>query len=98
MHQRGSNQILHMDPELVPIDWDDFPRLFFYNSHNTYLIGLDPTYMQLYNAGLYDSWVDITNGNVKKPITNDLSFIWCRLRLTHLNHKNFISTPELSKP
>ena len=23
-------------------DWDDFPRLFFYNTHNTYLIGLDP--------------------------------------------------------
>ncbi len=28
-------------------DWDDFPRLFFYNTHNTYLIGLDPTYLQL---------------------------------------------------
>lgn len=24
-------------------DWDDFPRLFFYNTHNTYLVGLDPT-------------------------------------------------------
>ena len=36
-------------------DWDDFPRLFFYNNHNTYLIGLDPTYMQLYNSGLYNS-------------------------------------------
>ncbi len=37
-------------------DWDDFPRLFFYNTHNTYLIGLDPTYMQLYNSKLYDLW------------------------------------------
>jgi len=28
-------------------DWDDFPRLFFYNTHNTYTVGLDPTYLQL---------------------------------------------------
>ena len=41
-------------------DWDDFPRLFYYNTHNTYLVGLDPTYMQTYDAGLYDLWVDIT--------------------------------------
>ncbi len=48
-------------------DWDDFPRLFFYNTHNTYLIGLDPTYMQLYNADLYDDWVSITRGRVDQP-------------------------------
>ena len=43
-------------------DWDDFPRLFYYNTHNTYLIGLDPTYMQLYDPDLYDLWVLITAG------------------------------------
>jgi hypothetical protein len=48
-------------------DWDDFPRLFYYNTHNTYLIGLDPTYLQLYDAELYDLWVDITQGDVKNP-------------------------------
>jgi asparagine N-glycosylation enzyme membrane subunit Stt3 len=48
-------------------DWDDFPRLFFYNTHNTYLIGLDPTYMQLYDPALYRLWVEITRGNVKNP-------------------------------
>jgi hypothetical protein len=48
-------------------DWDDFPRLFFFNTHNTYLIGLDPTYMQLYDAGLYEQWVDITQGRVENP-------------------------------
>ena len=24
--------------------WDDFPHMFFWNTHNTYLVGLDPTY------------------------------------------------------
>ncbi|MBW6466106.1 MAG: hypothetical protein K0B06_06350 [Brevefilum sp.] len=48
-------------------DWDDFPRLFFYNTHNTYLVGLDPTYMQFYDADLYAVWVDITRGRVENP-------------------------------
>ncbi len=48
-------------------DWDDFPRLFYYNTHNTYLIGLDPTYMQIYNQGLYALWVDVTRGKVENP-------------------------------
>lgn len=48
-------------------DWDDFPRLFFYNTQNRYTIGLDPTYMQLYDGDLYDEWVQITRGQVKRP-------------------------------
>ncbi|MEI7771541.1 MAG: hypothetical protein WCI67_16230 [Chloroflexales bacterium] len=48
-------------------DWDDFPRLFFYNSANIYTTGLDPTYMELYDADLYRQWVDITRGNVSNP-------------------------------
>ncbi|MCK7519460.1 MAG: hypothetical protein MZV64_17870 [Ignavibacteriales bacterium] len=48
-------------------DWDDFPRLFYYNTHNTYLIGLDPTYMQLYDPELYDLWVLITQGKADNP-------------------------------
>jgi hypothetical protein len=48
-------------------DWDDFPRLFYYNTHNTYLVGLDPTYLQLSNAESYDLWVQITRGEVERP-------------------------------
>jgi hypothetical protein len=48
-------------------DWDDFPRLFFYNSANTYTIGLDPTFMQLHDPQLYDTWVNITRGKVEQP-------------------------------
>jgi hypothetical protein len=53
--------------QVFQTDWDDFPRLFYYNTHNTYLIGLDPTYLQLYDADLYDLWVDITQGSVENP-------------------------------
>ncbi len=41
-------------------DWDDFPRLFFYNQTNRYIIGLDPTFMQRYDPALYDDWVALT--------------------------------------
>jgi hypothetical protein len=71
-------------------DWDDFPRLFYYNTHNTYLIGLDPTYLQLYDADLYDLWVQITQGDVESPSqiiakTFDSQYIH-----TDLNHRDFL--------
>ncbi|MEP7134930.1 MAG: hypothetical protein ABI904_08355 [Chloroflexota bacterium] len=72
-------------------DWDDFPRLFFYNTHNTYLIGLDPTYMQLYDADLYNLWVKITQGNVENPskiIADTFGAHWIH---TDLSHQSFLS-------
>jgi hypothetical protein len=48
-------------------DWDDFPRLFFYNTQNLYTIGLDPTYMELYDADLYSEWRAITRGEITPP-------------------------------
>lgn len=46
-------------------DWDDFPRLFFYNHHNTYLVGLDPVFLARANPGLYRVWVDVTQGKIE---------------------------------
>jgi asparagine N-glycosylation enzyme membrane subunit Stt3 len=71
-------------------DWDDFPRLFFYNTHNTYLIGLDPTYMQLYDPNLYALWVEITKGNVDSPSQLILETFGARYVHTDLNHTGFL--------
>jgi hypothetical protein len=71
-------------------DWDDFPRLFFYNTHNTYTVGLDPTYMQLYDADLYDLWVDITRGRVKTPAQTIVETFGARYVITDLDHKGFL--------
>lgn len=49
------------------LDWDDFPRLFFYDSDKVYTVGLDPTFMELQNPNLYAEWVDITQGKVDQP-------------------------------
>jgi hypothetical protein len=71
-------------------DWDDFPRLFFYNTHNTYLIGLDPTYLQLYDPALYALWVEITQGHVENPSQIILSNFASRFVHTDLNHGDFL--------
>ena len=48
-------------------DWDDFTRLFFYNSQAVYTAGLDPTFMELEDEARFDRWVDITRGRVSEP-------------------------------
>jgi hypothetical protein len=71
-------------------DWDDFPRLFYYNTHNTYLIGLDPTYMQTYDPELYDLWVLITQGKVDNPSQFIAGKFGSQYVHTDLNHGGFI--------
>jgi len=71
-------------------DWDDFPRLFYYNTHNTYLIGLDPTYLQLYDADLYDLWVEITQGDVEDPSQIIATTFGSHYVHTDLNHGDFL--------
>jgi hypothetical protein len=48
-------------------DWDDFPYLFFHNTHNTYLVGLDPTYLERADPELWDTWVALTRGEIERP-------------------------------
>jgi hypothetical protein len=42
--------------------WDMFPILFFHNSNNFYLGGLDPVFTYLKNKTAYEAWQDIGDG------------------------------------
>jgi hypothetical protein len=75
-------------------DWDDFTRLFFYNTHNIYILGLDPTYMQLYDPELYDLWVDISKGRVERPSEAISQRFGAGYVLTDLKHKDFLREAE----
>jgi hypothetical protein len=75
-------------------DWDDFPRLFFHNTHNTYLIGLDPTYMQLYDADLFDRWIEITQGDVELPSASIVAQFGAYYVMSDLNHQDFIEQAQ----
>ena len=43
-------------------DWDDFPRLFYYDPTHAYISGLDPTYLLDKNADLSKLYERITTG------------------------------------
>ena len=50
-------------------DWDDWPMLFYFNDHNYYLVGLDPTFMYNYSPTLYKRWATLTrDGTDPDPI------------------------------
>jgi hypothetical protein len=71
-------------------DWDDFPRLFFYNSANIYTIGLDPTYMERFAPDLYADWVKLTRGEVRQPGATIRSRFGAAYVLTDLRHTAFL--------
>ena len=48
-------------------DWDDFPKLFFYDPTHLYVSGLDPTYLYDRDAALSKLYDDITLGRERDP-------------------------------
>jgi hypothetical protein len=71
-------------------DWDDFTRLFYYNTHNTYLIGLDPTYLHLKDPDLFELWVNITRGEEELPSKLIFQQFAAEYVFTDTSHKKFI--------
>ncbi len=71
-------------------DWDDFPRLFYYNTWNTYLIGLDPTYLYLKDPDLFELWVEITKGRELGPSIPIYERFAAEYVITDLSHNGFI--------
>jgi hypothetical protein len=48
-------------------NWDDFPKLFFYDQKHSYVYGLDPNYLYTKNPELSKRIMDITSGKVDDP-------------------------------
>ncbi|MBK8903231.1 MAG: hypothetical protein IPM53_18745 [Anaerolineaceae bacterium] len=71
-------------------DWDDFTRLFFYNSNAVYTAGLDPTFMELEDEALFDRWVDITQGRVDQPGAAIRDEFGAAYVFSDLNHDDFM--------
>ncbi|WP_420641664.1 hypothetical protein [Candidatus Leptofilum sp.] len=75
-------------------DWDDFTRLFFYNTNAVYTAGLDPTFMELEDEPLFDRWVDITRGRVEQPGAAIRDEFGASYIFSDLNHDNFMEEAE----
>ena len=47
--------------------WDEFPQLFYWNQRNTYIVGLDPTFMYLQNKDEYLFYKSVANETTLDP-------------------------------
>ncbi|MBK8915594.1 MAG: NPCBM/NEW2 domain-containing protein [Phycisphaerales bacterium] len=45
-------------------DWDTFPVFFYHNTHNHYVVGLDPKFTHARRPDLWERYVRITRGQV----------------------------------
>ena len=47
-------------------DWDIFPAYFYHNSHNYYVVGLDPKFTHARRPDLWERYMRITRGETPK--------------------------------
>jgi hypothetical protein len=71
-------------------DWDDFPLLFFHDQHNRYVLGLDPTYLELRDGELYRLWQRLGRGHARPP-SQFLDRFNSRVALAGYTHERFIA-------
>ena len=87
---RAEGEALDGEVTVFQTDWDDFTRQFFYYDIARYINGLDPTFMQLHDAALYDEWVDITRGRVVLPGASIRDRFGAQFVFSDLDHEGFL--------
>ncbi len=82
-------------------DWDDFPMLFFFNTHNRYIVGLDADNLRLKDEKFFRLWEKITVGDVKDPAADIVDKFHSNYVFTDRYHEKFIqladSNPRFQK-
>src|SRR5690606_26047769 len=56
------------------VSWSDFPQLFYWNNHNTYVCGLDPNFILRYDEKLAQTYFNIASGieiDIKRAFSSD---------------------------
>jgi hypothetical protein len=69
-YKRGADWLSAHVPEghiIFNTDWDDFPRLFYYDSNHYYVSGLDPSYLYDKDSQLSQLYERITLGKEENP-------------------------------
>jgi hypothetical protein len=61
------NQNVPAGERIFNCNWDDFPKLFFYDQKHNYVYGLDPNYLYTKNPELSKRISEITGGKVEDP-------------------------------
>ena len=77
-------------------DWDDFPRLFYYDPEHVYVSGLDPTYLFDKDAGLSKLYDRITLGDEEDPGPLIRDRFGARYVFTDNSHDDFFDNAQAS--
>ena len=79
---------------VVHSDWDEFPVLFYHNSHNYYIVGLDPTFLYKASTETYWTWANLTlgkyNGDAYQAVTKTLQSGYVFITTDHTGMRNII--------
>jgi hypothetical protein len=77
-------------------DWDDFPRLFYYDPRHAYVSGLDPTYLYDKNPALSQLYERITLGEEEDPGPLIRDRFGARYVFTDNSHDDFFDHAKAS--
>ena len=77
-------------------DWDDFPRLFYYDPEHSYVSGLDPTYLYDRNPALSKLYDRITLGEEEDPGPLIRDRFGSRYVFTDNDHQEFFNNAHAS--
>ena len=77
-------------------DWDDFPRLFYFDPGHAYVSGLDPTYLYDKNEALYRLFERITLGKEEDPGPLIRDRFGARYVFTDNSHDEFFGNARAS--
>jgi hypothetical protein len=77
-------------------DWDDFPRLFYYDSSHYYVTGLDPSYLFDRNPDLSNLYERITLGKEEDPGPLIRDRFGARYVFSDNDHHDFFEHARLS--
>ena len=75
-------------------DWDQFPELFYYDAHNKYIVGLDPTYLYDRDNDMWKTYADVTLGNVDDPGPVIRDRFGANFVFTGSEHSDFMQAAE----
>jgi hypothetical protein len=62
-----ANENIPAGERIFNCNWDDFPKMFFYDTKHNYAYGLDPNYLYSKNPELYKLIEPITSGKTSDP-------------------------------
>ena len=69
-YKRAATWAIENIPEgerIFNCNWDDFPKMFFYDTKHSYVYGLDPNYLYSENPELSKLIPDLTGGKIEDP-------------------------------